>query len=213
MAISRKELNRIISSAHGQSSVGIDELPRREKLKQLSDARVAGWTDTLHAAYKAKLDWKAEKFRREEEQRMAQDAEYAAEREVMRTNTLKNAERLLKEQTERIRQFRSQQMLVDTLHTRNEQLKEREEKKRRVSMNENLWHSTVVQHIQKVELEAKNETEDEKQRSLELALNLKSQREEREERLRAQQERKRDEEAAIIQRIAIDELVAEKVRL
>lgn len=213
MAISRKELNRIISSAHGQSSVGIDELPRREKLKQLSDARVAGWTDTLHAAYKAKLDWKAEKFRREEEQRMAQDAEYAAEREVMRTNTLKNAERLLKEQTERIRQFRSQQMLVDTLHTRNEQLKEREEKKRQESMNENLWHSTVVQHIQKVELEAKNETEDEKQRSLELALNLKSQREEREERLRAQQERKRDEEAAIIQRIAIDELVAEKVRL
>ena len=213
MAISRKELNRIISSAHGQSSVGIDELPRREKLKQLSDARVAGWTDTLHAAYKAKLDWKAEKFRREEEQRMAQDAEYAAEREVMRTNTLKNAERLLKEQTERIRQFRSQQMLVDTLHTRNEQLKEREEKKRQVSMNENLWHSTVVQHIQKVELGAKNETEDEKQRSLELALNLKSQREEREERLRAQQERKRDEEAAIIQRIAIDELVAEKVRL
>ena len=104
-------------------------------------------------------------------------------------------------------------MLVDTLHTRNEQLKEREEKKRQESMNENLWHSTVVQHIQKVELEAKNETEDEKQRSLELALNLKSQREEREERLRAQQERKRDEEAAIIQRIAIDELVAEKVRL
>ncbi|KAL7440238.1 hypothetical protein ACHAXH_008137 [Discostella pseudostelligera] len=213
MAISRKELNRIISSAHGQSSVGIDEVPRRDKLKQLSDARVAGWTDTLHAAYKAKLDWKAEKIRREEEQRMAQDAECAAEREVMRMNTLKNAEKLLQEQTEKIRQFRSQQMLVDTLHTRNEQLKEHDEKKRKESMNENLWHAAVVEHIQKVELEAKNETEKEKQRSLELALNLKSQREEREERLRVQQQRKRDEEAAIIQRIAIDELTADKAEL
>jgi hypothetical protein len=214
MAISRKELDRIVSSARGQSNVEIiGDLPRREKLKQLSNARVAGWTDTLQAAYKAKLDWKAEKCRREEEQRMAQDAEFAAQREVMRMNTLNNAEKLRQEQTERMRQFRSQQMLVDTLHTRNEQLKEHDERNRKESMDENLWHAAVVQNIQKVEEETKTQLENEKLRSMELALNLRQQREEREELIRARQQRKRDEEAAIIQKIAIDELAAEKVRM
>lgn len=144
---------------------------------------------------------------------MAQDAEFAAQREVMRMNTLNNAEKLRQEQTERMRQFRSQQMLVDTLHTRNEQLKEHDERNRKESMDENLWHAAVVQNIQKVEEETKTQLENEKLRSMELALNLRQQREEREELIRARQQRKRDEEAAIIQKIAIDELAVEKVRM
>lgn len=213
MAISKKELDRMLSSARGQSSVGSDDLSRREKLKQLSSARVARWTDTLQAAYKAKLDWKAEKLRREEEQRVAQDAEFAAHREELRANSLKNAERLLQEQTEKMRDFRSQQMLVETLHSRNEQLKEQEEKNRRVRIDESRWHAAVVQNIQKSELESTIEMEKEKQRSMELATNLKLQREQRKEHIRAQKQKKRDEEAAIIQQIAMDDLAAEKVRI
>lgn len=213
MSVSRKELDRIISSVRSQSSVGKDDLPRREKLKQLSNARVAGWTDTLQAAHKAKLNWKAEKSLREEEQRMAQVAEFAAQREVTRLETLKNAEKSLREQTERIRQFRSQQMLIDTLHTRDEQLKELEEKNRRKALDENLWYTTVMTNSRKVEEESKNEREKEKQRSMDLALNLRKQKEEQEERIRTRRERKRDEEAAIIQKIATDDLAAEKVRV
>ncbi len=213
MAISRKELSRIISSAHGHSNAGSYELTRREKLKELSNARVAGWNDTLQAAYKAKLNWKAEKLRREEEERTAQDAEFAAQQEVQRMETLKNAEKLLQEQTERIRQFRSQQMLVDTLHTRNEQLKKLDEKRRKETLDENLWHAIVVRNIEKDEIESKNEVEKEKQRSMELALNLRRQRDEQVERICAQQQKKRDEEAALIQKRAIDELAAEKVRI
>ena len=213
MAISRNELSRIISSVHGQANASSDDLPRREKLKQLSNARVAGWNDTLQAAHKAKLNWKSEKLRREEEERIAQDTEFAAQREVTRMDTLEKADRLLQEQTERIRQFRSQQMLVDTLHTRDEQLKELEERKRRETLDENLWHAAVVKNIQKDTLESKNEVEKGKKRSMELALNLRRQRDEQVERIRARQQEKRDEEAALIQTISMDELAAEKVRI
>ena len=211
VAISRDDLNRMVSSANGPSIAGGCEATRREQLKQLSDARVRGWTDTLAAKRKAKLDWKAEKARQDEAQRQIQDAKDAARRQQMRMDTLQNADALLREQTEKMRQFRSQQRLVDTIDTRDAQAKEQEERRKKDCQMEELWHLAVMDNVQKAEAKSKAEMEKENQRSMELAEDLRRQRDEREERIRYQQQSRLEEEAAAIQKIAEDELAAEKV--
>ena len=215
VAISRADLDRIRSTAavHNQDIMGSCEMQRKEQLKQLSDSRVSGWTDTLAAKRKAKLDWKAEKERRDEEQRLIQDAKDAERRQRMRLDTLGNADKLLREQTEKVRQFRSQQMLVETLDTRDSQLKEKEEKSKQENAMEELWHMAVMENIQKSEQKSKKEMELEKQRSIEIADDLRRQRDEREKRIREQQQRKLEEETAIIQQIAMDEAAAEKTEI
>lgn len=211
VAISRNELDRMMASVN-PSVMGSCEVPRREQLKHLSDSRVAGWTDTLAAKRKAKLDWKAEKARQDEEQRKVQDAKDAARRQQVRLETLGNADKLLQEQTEKMRQFRSQQMLMETIETRDVQLKEQEEKRKKENAMEELWHMAVMENIQKAEQKSKKEIELEKQRSIELAEDLRRQRDEREERIREQQQLRRDEEVALIQKMASDDAASEKVR-
>jgi hypothetical protein len=213
MEISRKDLDRIVSSVGSQSN-GHSEycgVTRKEMLKQLSDSRVAGWTDTLAAKCKAKLEWKEDKARQEEERRKLQDAEDAERGQKLRIETLRNAETLLREQTEKVRQFRQQQLLVETLYTRDNQLKEQEEKLKTQTAREELWHKAIMDDVQMAEQKSKEKVEKDKQRSTELAMDLRRQRDEREERIRAQQRKKREEEGHIIQKIARDESAAEKV--
>lgn len=211
MEISRKDLDRIASSVGSQSNTESCDVTRKERLKQLSDSRVAEWNDTLAAKSKAKLEWKKDKTRQEEEQRRLQDAEDAERRQISRMEALENAEKLLREQTEKVRQFRQQQMLVETLDTRDGQLKEQEDKRKKKTAMEELWHKAVMDDIQKAEKTSKEEMDKDKQRSMELAMDLRRQRDEREERIREQQRRKQEEEDHIIQKIAIDDLSAEKV--
>lgn len=212
VAISRQDLDRIVSSVNSVSVVGSCDVSRRERLKQMSDSRVAGWTDTLSAKRKAKLEWKAEKARQDEEQRKLQDAKDAERHHTVRMKTLEHADKLLREQTEKLRQFRSQQMLVETIDTRDGQLKEQEEKHKKENAMEELWHMAVMENIQKAEEKSKREMEREKQRAMKLADDLRRQRDEKEARIREQQQRKLEEEAEFIKRIKRDELAAEQVR-
>ncbi|KAL3804219.1 hypothetical protein ACHAW5_011139 [Stephanodiscus triporus] len=213
MEISRKELDRIASSVGSQSNTESCDITRKERLKQLSDSRVAEWNDTLAAKSKARLEWKKDKTRQEEEQRRLQDAEDAERRQISRKDALENAEKLLREQTEKVRQFRQQQMLVETLDTRDGQLKEQEDKRKKETAMEELWHKAVMDDIQKAEKTSKQEMDKDKQRSMELAMDLRRQRDEREERIREQQRRKQEEEGRIIQKIAVDDLSAEKAEM
>lgn len=76
---------------------------------------------------------------------------------------------------------------------------------------EELWHMAVMENIQKAEQKSKKKIEQGKQKSLELAEDLRRQREEREQRIREQEQRKRDEEVSTIKKIVMDESAAEKV--
>ena len=205
------DLDRIKSSVNNQSIAGSCDVPRKEQLKQLSDSRVAGWTDTLAAKRKAKLDWKAEKARQDEEQRKVQDAKDAARHQKVRSERLANADSLIQEQTEKMRQFRSQQMLVETIDTRDSQLKVQEDKRKKESAMEELWHMAVMENIQTAEQKSKKEMELEKQRSIKLAVDQSRQRDERKDRIRGHQQRKLDEEVANMKQIALDEVEAKKV--
>ena len=212
--ISRSELDLIVCSIENISSNRQPcELSKKEQLKQLSDARVAGWKDTLTAKRKAKLTWKAEKERLEEEQRKLQDAEEAALRGKLRNETLQHADNLLRENTEKVRQFRGQQMLVDTLITRDIQIQEREKMSQNEIEEEKQWHLSVINSMKEAEKKSIRDLENEKRRSEALVEDLKRQRDEREEQIRAQHLQKRQEEESIIKKMAMDDLAVERVRM
>lgn len=209
--ISRRDLDRIKSSVEGNQSTESCDAHRREQLKQISDLRVAGWKDTLAATRKAKIEWKAEKERQDEEKRKLQDVEEAALREKQRRETLAHADRLLREQTEKLRQFRSQQLLDDTFDTRDAQIREKLQRQMRDAEAEKHWHLAVIANVQEAEKKILDNAKIEARKTKELSEDMQRQRDEREELLRLQTQRKHAEEEALIRKIAIDEARAEKV--
>jgi hypothetical protein len=212
--LSRNELERIVSSVNSPTStnkVPDSSVSRKEQLKRISDDRVATWGDTLLAKANQKLERKADKAREEEEQRRLQDIEDARLRENARVAAVKNAERLLAETTERVRKFKAQQLLVNTLDTRDLQIKEQEEILSRKAAMEQEYHERVMHDLKMTEDKMKQKQEMDKNKSMDLAIDLRKQRVEREERIKAQQQRQREEEEHVIQKIAHDDKEAEKV--
>ena len=212
--LSKNDLDRIVSSVNSPTSASKapeTSLLRKEQLKKISDDRVAKWEDTLLAKANQKLARKADKAREEEEQRRLQDIEDARLRENARVEAVKNAEKLLAETTERVRKFKAQQLLVNTLDTRDLQMKEQEEILSRKIAMEKEYHERVMHDLRIAEDKIKQMEETNNQRSMELAIDLRKQRVERDERIRAQQQRQREEEEHVIQKIANDDKQAEKV--
>ena len=211
--LSKNDLDRIVSSVNSPTSASKapETSLRKEQLKKISDDRVAKWEDTLLAKANQKLARKADKAREEEEQRRLQDIEDARLRENARVEAVKNAEKLLAETTERVRKFKAQQLLVNTLDTRDLQMKEQEEILSRKIAMEKEYHERVMHDLRIAEDKIKQMEETNNQRSMELAIDLRKQRVERDERIRAQQQRQREEEEHVIQKIANDDKQAEKV--
>lgn len=210
--ISKDELDKIVRSIENFGySVEPSETSKREQLKQLSDSRVAVWRDTLSAKRKAKLSWKAEKERQEEERRQAQDTEEAKLREQLRNQTLQRAERMLMERTEKVRQFRSQQMLTDALTTRNEQVKEKKAMEQKENEDEKKWHLFVRKNVQDANQKAALEEEQRKRNRESIAADLRRQIYEQNEQRRLQNLQKREEELLMIENAALADREKSKV--
>ncbi len=212
--IGRSDLDRIRCSSsiededRNQGSIG-----RREQLKQLSDSRVAGWDDTLASKRKAKLEWKAEKAKKEEQRQQALDAEEAKLQEKARIERLQHADSLILEQTEKLRKFRSQQLLVETMNERDEQMLQKEESRKKVIEEEKLWHRSVMNDIKNSEQKRKVDLARERQKSMELAKDLSLQRQERERQLQEEHQRRQQEEKNMIRQIADDNKTAEQAAI
>lgn len=209
--IERSDLERIRTS----SSIEDEDtnLGRRQELKNLSDSRVAGWEDTLAAKRKARLEWKGEKAKREEQRQQALDAQEAKLQEKARIDRLQHSDRLMMEQTEKVRNFRSQQMLVETLHERDEQILQKEEQRKKVIEEEKRWHRTVMNDIKNSDQKRKIDVAREREKSMELAKDLSVQKEERERQLELENHRRQDEEKITIRQIAEDNKAAEQAEI
>ncbi|KAL7491588.1 hypothetical protein ACHAWT_000895 [Skeletonema menzelii] len=210
--IGRGDLDRIRYS----SSVEDEDhniVRRREHLKQLSDSRVAGWEDTLAAKRKARLEWKYEKAKREEQRQQALDAEEVKMQEKERIDRLQHADSLIMEQTEKVRNFRSQQLLVETLNERDKQVLQKEERRKKVTEEEKLWHRTVMNDIKNSEQKRKVDVARERQKSMELAKDLSSQKQERERQLQLESHHRQEEEKDTIRKIAEDNKASEHAEI
>ena len=209
-SISQSDLSRILSSIDGNKSMDSCGISRREELKQKSDTRVAGWNDTLAATRKAKIEWKAKRIHDEEEKRKQQDLEEAVLCEKRRLEALAHADHLLREQKEKVRHFRSQQKLVETLDTRDSQIKAKEDRRIHEAAAEKQWHIEVMRNIQEAERKALIDAEIRARKSKKLADDLHLQRKQHVESVRMQQQCKRVEEEAMVAKNAMDDAAAEK---
>jgi len=211
--IGRNDLDRIRCSSSIEDDDRNPDSFRRKELKQLSDSRVASWEDTLASKRKAKLEWKAEKAKKEEEKQQALDAEEAKLQERERIERLQHAESKRLEQTERVRRFRSQQLLVETLNKRDEQMLQKDESRKQDAEEEKLWHRSAMNDIKVSEQKRQMDLAREKQKAMELAKDLSFQRQEREQQLRDERLRRQEEEKSMIHQIAEDNKAAERAAI
>ena len=98
---------------------------RQRRLKELSDAKVKNWPNTLEATRKKKESWKQERLAEEEAARKKIDAEEAELFHKARRAALDRAKTIVYEQQDKVKNLRSQQMYSDVLYDREEQIREK----------------------------------------------------------------------------------------
>ncbi|KAF1776581.1 hypothetical protein GQ600_25685 [Phytophthora cactorum] len=121
--LSADELERMRASV--SPPVQSDREARRQAIKLKSEQRTAKWPNTLEAMRKKKDRWKKDKEERLEEERKKIDEEEMRLQRETQTKQIERANRLLYEQTDRMKTLRSKQLLADVVHHRTLQLEEK----------------------------------------------------------------------------------------
>ena len=112
--VTQDELERIMASV--SEPVQTDREARRLALQKKSEARTDQWPNTLEAMRSKKDRWKKDKEDREEEARKKIDEEERRLQKEARTRQIERANRLLFEQTDRMKTLRSKELLADVVH-------------------------------------------------------------------------------------------------
>lgn len=154
--ISRNELQRMRQSV--REPVISNTEARRKQLKELSDSRVAHWPNTLEASRRKKDNWKREKLQAEELERQRVDREEAELQKRLRIEAIKRANTILYEQTDKMKNLRSQQMYMEVLSDRERQI-ERKQKRQQEEWKRDEDYDVVVLEQLKV-ANAKAEAEE-----------------------------------------------------
>ncbi|OQS05588.1 hypothetical protein THRCLA_02311 [Thraustotheca clavata] len=154
--ISEADLARI------RSNVSEPEVTNREAkrgaLRDLSQARTNKWPNTLEAMRRKKENWKKDKEEREEAERVKIDMEEARLQKEYQTRQIERANRLLYEQTDKMKTLRSKELLNDVLTDREFQLQEKQAMKAVDRQIEKHWDELGVQQLK--EAQKKQEEED-----------------------------------------------------
>lgn len=114
--LSADELERMMASV--SAPVQSDREARRLATKALSEQRTSQWPNTLEAMRKKKDRWKKDREEKAEEVRKQIDAEEMRFQRDARMKQVERANRLLFEQTDRMKTLRSKQLLADVVHVR-----------------------------------------------------------------------------------------------
>lgn len=127
--LSRSELQRIKDSVEPSVSDYNSKGEKRAELKKKSNARLQHWPNTLEALRKKKESYLKDKEAREEMARREIDLQEAEYQKSKRLESIKRANQLLYEQTDKMKMLRSEQLYADVLQGRTEQIFVKEIKK------------------------------------------------------------------------------------
>ena len=100
-----------------------DTQAARLALKKLSDDKISRWPNTLAARRKHKEEARSRRLKAEEDARLANDKRLAAERALDRKVRIERANRMIYEQTDRMKVLRSKRMMADIQKHREKQVK------------------------------------------------------------------------------------------
>merc|ERR1712187_448230 len=97
-------------------------MAKAQALHQKSQARAKTWSNTLEGSRKKKAEERKKKFEMEELERQKVDAEEAKIQLDQRKNTIDRANKLLHDESDRMKSFHSKMMLCDVLAEREAQI-------------------------------------------------------------------------------------------
>jgi len=139
-------MERIKASVR-QAKVDNRSHARDEELRKKSEERKAKWPNTLDATRKKKEMWKIEKQAREEAERLKLDKEEDELQRKQKEITLKRANVLLYEQTDKMKNLRSQMMYADVIEEQKLQLHEKDRKRSMEKRMEEHWYKQQQQQM------------------------------------------------------------------
>lgn len=151
--ITAEELQQIKSRAHEDSHElpGLARTQRRAELKKLSEQRYRKWPNTLENLRLKKMSYLKDKAEAEEEARRQMDRQEAEIRKQARMNTIKRANDLLYEQTDKMKMLRSQKMYAECISYRTVQSKEKEEKAFKEREEASKYHQSILENVARLE--------------------------------------------------------------
>ncbi|KAJ0410415.1 hypothetical protein P43SY_002747 [Pythium insidiosum] len=191
--LSADELERILASVSPPAQT--DREARRQELKAKSEQRTSRWPNTLEAMRLKKDRWKKDKEEREEAARKVIDEEEARLQREARTKQIERANRLLNENTDRMKTLRSKQLLTDVVHHRKLQLLEKKMLHDQDEMVNYEYDRRVLEGVLKAQEDETKEQQKQQQKLHELAKIQKEQLEEYKQRyIERLREEKRDGE-------------------
>jgi len=124
---------------------------KRNYRKKLSDERVQNWPNTLEATRKKKESFKEVRMQQEEMERREIDRKEAELQKELRISAIKRANTILYEQTDKMKNLRSQQMYSDVLADRAEQAEEKRLMKQWEVEREAGHHESMCRQISESE--------------------------------------------------------------
>ena len=144
--ISKNEIERMKRSVLPPTE-NYDREQKKAHLKQLSNEKQKHWPNTLEALRLKKESFLKEKAAEEERKRVEIDREEAEIRRKTRIEAIERAEKLMYEQTDRMKFLRSQQQYSDALYTRGFQIEDKNERIRREKEANMEHHKVILQQI------------------------------------------------------------------
>ena len=154
--ISRRELMNI--KAMVAPPVHTDHQKDKLERKALSDARVSKWPNTLEAMRRNKEEARQRRLDAEEAERLKEDKRLAAVRAQERKVRIERANRMIYEQTDRMKVLKSQLMFSDIVAHRDRQIEEKKYWGAMEKEMDKMWHQEILRQCKEYDVkEAKDE--------------------------------------------------------
>ncbi|RHY27341.1 hypothetical protein DYB32_006855 [Aphanomyces invadans] len=166
--LNESDLDRIRQSI--SDPVQSNREAKRQHLKELSTQRTGKWPNTLEAMRRKKENWKKDKEEREEAERLKIDEEELRLQKEYRTKQIERANRLLYEQTDRMKTLRSKELLADVLQDREYQIGEKQAVKALDKKVEDGWTATLMTQLRDADRKADEERKEREHKHKELAV-------------------------------------------
>lgn len=146
ITLSRQEIENMRASVLPESHDN-SKAEYLRKRQQLSDDKIKHWPNTLEALRKKKESYLKDKEDKLEAERQQVDLKEAELRRSNRLEAIKRANDLLYEQTDKMKNLRSQQLYSDVLYTRISQLDHKEQVKQKIKEEEAKYHQIILEKV------------------------------------------------------------------
>ena len=153
--ISSQDLARIRQSVQPEDpqGQGLQSLKaaKRAQLKKLSNDRLKNWPNTLEAMRQKKESYMKDKEEKEESARREVDRKEAEIRKQARMETIKRANDMLYDQTDKMKNLKSQIAYADAIAYRKTQVQEKADRASAVKTEAMKYHEYIVENCKKLE--------------------------------------------------------------